>query len=67
MLFRSQGMSDCSFVTTTYNVDDKIVGNIGVIGPKRMDYSKVVSQMNFVRVLIDKHLKNDNNRTEDIG
>ena len=62
-----QGMSDCSFVTTTYNVDDKIVGNIGVIGPKRMDYSKVVSQMNFVRVLIDKHLKNDNNRTEDIG
>ncbi|NLT12143.1 MAG: heat-inducible transcription repressor HrcA [Clostridiaceae bacterium] len=62
-----QGLSDCSFVTTTYNVDDKIVGNIGVIGPKRMDYSKVVSQMNFVRVLIDKHLKNDNNRMEDIG
>ncbi|MBN1892136.1 MAG: heat-inducible transcription repressor HrcA [Clostridiales bacterium] len=50
------GFADCSFVTTTYNVGDKIAGNIGVIGPKRMEYSKVVSQISFVRQIINQQL-----------
>jgi len=51
------GLHDCSFITTTYNVGDKIAGNIGVIGPKRMDYSKVISQISFVRTTINDQLK----------
>ncbi|NLW89779.1 MAG: heat-inducible transcription repressor HrcA [Clostridiaceae bacterium] len=51
-----EGLSDCSFVTTTYNVGEKIAGNIGVIGPRRMEYSKVVSQISFVRQVINNHL-----------
>ena len=43
------GLDDCSFITTTYKLGDTISGNIGIIGPKRMDYSKVISQINFVR------------------
>jgi len=53
-----EGLQDCSFVTTTYSVGEKIAGNIGVIGPKRMDYSKVVSQISFVRTTINDQLKN---------
>ncbi len=55
-----EGFEDCSFVTTTYNVGDKIAGNIGVIGPRRMEYGKVVSQINFVRTLIDSKLNEEN-------
>ena len=52
-----EGLKDCSFVTTTYHVGDRIAGNIGVIGPKRMDYAKVISQINFVRTTMDEQLK----------
>jgi len=52
-----EGLQDCSFITTTYNVGDKIAGNIGVIGPKRMDYSKVISQISFVRNTINQQMK----------
>ncbi|MDD4094800.1 MAG: heat-inducible transcriptional repressor HrcA [Oscillospiraceae bacterium] len=51
------GLSDCSFITTTYNVGDKIAGNIGVIGPKRMEYSKVISQISFIRQVINHQLE----------
>lgn len=53
-----EGMEDCSFVTSTYNVDGQSFGNIGVIGPKRMEYSKVVAQIDFMRTLIDNNIKN---------
>ena len=51
-----EGLEGCSFITTTYNVGGKVAGNIGVIGPKRMEYSKVISQINFVRMMIDEQL-----------
>ena len=53
-------MRDCSFITTTYKIGDTISGNIGVIGPKRMDYSKVISQIDFVRYKINEQIKNIN-------
>lgn len=52
-----EGLQDCSFITTTYNVGDKIAGNISVIGPKRMDYSKVISQISFVRNTINQQMR----------
>jgi heat-inducible transcriptional repressor len=52
-----EGLEDCSFITTTYKVGDTISGNIGIIGPKRMDYSKVISQINFVRKKLNEDIK----------
>ena len=51
-----EGLQDCSFISTTYNMGDRIVGNIGVIGPKRMEYSKVISQIGFVRTAMNDQL-----------
>ncbi|MHB1453229.1 MAG: heat-inducible transcriptional repressor HrcA [Saccharofermentanales bacterium] len=51
------GLKDCSFVTTTYSTGRKIAGSISVIGPKRMDYGKVVSSINFVRMAVNKEIK----------
>ncbi|SHH34136.1 heat-inducible transcription repressor HrcA [Caloranaerobacter azorensis DSM 13643] len=36
-------VSNCSLITATYSLNGKTIGKIGVIGPTRMDYSKVVS------------------------
>ncbi|MCR4669621.1 MAG: heat-inducible transcriptional repressor HrcA [Saccharofermentans sp.] len=52
-----EGFDDCSFITTTYNMGDGVQGNIGVIGPKRMEYSKVISQIDFVKKNLDEQIK----------
>ena len=51
------GLKDCSFVTTTYKVGDVIAGRIGVIGPRRMAYSKVISHISFVKQTMNEHLR----------
>ncbi len=38
-------MKDCSIVTATYELEEGGKGTIGIIGPKRMDYKKVVSTL----------------------
>lgn len=38
-----QGMSACSMVTTPYYVNGERVGSIGVLGPTRMPYPKVIA------------------------
>ena len=42
------GMPECAIVTTSYNIGGVTVGNAGVIGPIRMDYSKVVSVLDYL-------------------
>ena len=41
-------LKDFSIVTFKHQVDNKDIGTIGIIGPKRMDYSKVISVMKFI-------------------
>lgn len=38
-------MKDCSVVTATYDLGDGMKGTFGIVGPKRMDYEKVVGTM----------------------
>ncbi len=35
-------LDDCSVVTRSYRVNDEVVGVLGVIGPTRMDYERVI-------------------------
>jgi heat-inducible transcriptional repressor len=44
-------LKDFSVVTKTYNVGD-ISGTIGVLGPKRMEYSKMIPLVDFVATTI---------------
>ena len=41
-------MADCSIVTATYTTANGQQGTIGVIGPTRMQYSRVLSVMNTI-------------------
>ena len=47
-------MKDCSVVTATYDLGEGMKGTIGIIGPKRMDYEKVVDTMKSIRTQLDK-------------
>ena len=47
------GMKDCSVVTATYELHDGSKGTIGIIGPKRMDYEKVVETIKSVKTQLD--------------
>lgn len=40
-----ENMEDCSIVTATYELEEGVRGTIGIIGPKRMDYQKVVKTL----------------------
>lgn len=40
-----QAMQDCSVVTANYDLGDGLRGTVAVIGPKRMDYEKVVNTL----------------------
>ena len=48
-------LKDFSVVTFNHLLGDKDIGTIGIIGPTRMDYSKVISIMKY----ISKKLKED--------
>ena len=41
-------MENCSLITATYTVDTKQIGSIAIIGPTRMNYSRVVSLLQHV-------------------
>lgn len=40
-----QTMKDCSVVTATYELGEGVKGTVGIIGPKRMDYEKVMGNL----------------------
>ena len=41
-------LQDFSVITFKHKVGNKDMGTIGIIGPKRMDYSKVISVMKYI-------------------
>ncbi|ACF14279.1 heat-inducible transcription repressor HrcA [Chloroherpeton thalassium ATCC 35110] len=44
---RDSKINDCSIVTAQYEVGD-VLGTIGVIGPTRMDYAKVIRVIDYI-------------------
>lgn len=48
-----KGMKDCSVVTATYELEEGMKGTIGIIGPKRMDYEKVVGTLRTLMHQLD--------------
>jgi heat-inducible transcriptional repressor len=54
-----KAMKDCSVVTATYELDEGMKGTIGIIGPKRMDYDKVITTLKELKVQLDAIYKKD--------
>ena len=46
-------MRDCSVVTATYDLGDGMKGTVGIIGPRRMDYERVVDVLSHIMRQLD--------------
>lgn len=51
------GLGDCSIITSPYSVDGNILGVLGVIGPTRMQYSKMISLVDVTAKLLSSALQ----------
>lgn len=49
-------LENSSLVTVNYSMGNKVVGRIGVIGPKRMNYAKVIASLDCISNHVDKIL-----------
>ncbi len=47
-------MENCSIVFSTYSIADRAYGKIGVIGPTRMQYTRVISTLDCVSDILSK-------------
>jgi heat-inducible transcriptional repressor len=50
------GIQECSLITANYNIADMFIGSIGIIGPTRMEYPKVISSMKYIRRLMNEEV-----------
>jgi heat-inducible transcriptional repressor len=50
------GIEDCTLITSRYAVDDKAHGSLGILGPTRMEYGKVISLVDYVARLFGRVL-----------
>ncbi len=50
-------IENCTVITATYHYDDTILGTIGIIGPTRMEYSRVISILDYMRERINNEIR----------
>ena len=53
-----QKLLDYSLITKEYKLGD-VSGHLGIIGPKRMEYSKVIAIVDYVAKMLTETLKNE--------
>jgi heat-inducible transcriptional repressor len=51
---RESSLHDLSLVVSNYGVPEYARGAVGIIGPKRMDYSKAISAVNYISGLLSE-------------
>lgn len=55
----NEELKDFSVITFKHSVGNKDLGTIGIIGPKRMNYSKVISVMKYISKILNDNKNND--------
>lgn len=52
-----EAFGNCSLVTAPYTVDDQVIGVLGVIGPTRMSYNRVIPFVDVTARILGSALK----------
>jgi|APLak6261666879_1056058.scaffolds.fasta_scaffold03840_2 heat-inducible transcriptional repressor len=55
--FGSQG--DVTLIASPYGTDEQVLGTVGVIGPTRLDYQRVIPLVNFTARVLSRVLKTE--------
>ena len=58
---------DSSLIFKTFSLGNRVMGAIGVIGPKRMDYSKIIAKLEYFSKNMADIISNDINDISDIN
>ncbi|HHY46894.1 MAG TPA: heat-inducible transcription repressor HrcA [Firmicutes bacterium] len=53
---RHAGLYPCSIVSASYEIKGRVSGAIGIIGPTRMDYSRIVALVKYVSECLSEFL-----------
>jgi heat-inducible transcriptional repressor len=43
-----EAINQCSLITATYSLEGQSLGTIGILGPVRMEYGKVISLLDYL-------------------
>ncbi|MEK7833382.1 MAG: heat-inducible transcriptional repressor HrcA [Acidobacteriota bacterium] len=49
-------LSRCAVITSHYGYDNQIVGSIGVVGPVRIEYARMIGIVNYIARLLEQSL-----------
>ena len=49
-------LARCSVVASTYGAGGQVMGSVGIVGPTRMQYSKVIPLVDYLARLISRFL-----------
>ena len=52
-----QALDECSIVTAPYKSDGEVIGILGVIGPTRMAYERVIPIVEITAKMLSKSIK----------
>ncbi|MFD2671585.1 heat-inducible transcriptional repressor HrcA [Marinicrinis sediminis] len=56
---QNKAIHQCSFITASYSVEGHTLGTIGILGPTRMEYGRVISLLDYLSkdlaILLSKH------------
>ena len=52
----ADGFTDCGLITCNYSIGDTSCGTLGVLGPMRMDYPRLISMVSYVAESLSRHL-----------
>lgn len=58
---RTPWLRDCAVVATPLHVGDRRMGGIGVVGPSRMEYARVIGIVDYVAKLFERVLQDSRN------
>lgn len=53
----NKALQNLSVISSTYQLADKTVGVLGILGPKRMEYPKMISLVDYISQMVNKMLK----------
>jgi heat-inducible transcriptional repressor len=49
-------LHSCAVITSMYSYGDQVVGNLGIVGPVRMEYARTIGVVNRVARLLEQAL-----------
>jgi heat-inducible transcriptional repressor len=52
-------LQNCAVITTSYHVGDDISGTLGVVGPTRIEYARMMAVVNYLARFIERALSHE--------